>query len=706
MRVLPISAGTGVISPSGLKNQNIRNDVQNNNFSNVQNFSRMPLGNVYGIRISPSFTSKLQTFLNSKDEIRQGLKELGKDEMVLIMHGGSFPATPETDTGFGSPNSSGARELIDFMEGVFTGIQLGPGGKTKSSDSSPYTSTLFSSNPLFVDLEQLTTKKWGNILPKEVFNNVVENNSNKNKAETNYSYIYEAQDKALRVAYNKFLSSKSPVAAKLRREFEDYKNAEENSPWLDNDALYEALSKKHNMDYWPNWDDELDKRLMHFKDTPEGRQRIDETRALFGYEIDFYKFTQFLYSKQMSETKEYANSKGIKLIADKQVAFSDRDVWAYQDLFLDGWNLGCPPDNPYNPDDRGQTWGFPVVNPDKLFNKDGSLGEAGELLKKSITKIFKENDALRIDHYLGLVDPWVYPSGRDAKLSSGAGRLYSSPHTAGLSDFSIINDGNIDYNSYHRHGHHHTHPVSDFINPSSLSESQLEKYSLYIDKIVLDAIRDAIRNDKNNEGLSDYEIEKKARNAIIAEDLGAMTAPARIVMHKMGLNGIKVTQYMDGRNPDSPYIPTSFNNNGEGDYWYMAGSHDTPPVSVWAKRTVQNAHHDGYASGQIEYIANYLYRNTPEYDRMKEKMYQDPKFLMQSVYAMMLKSPARNIQVFFPDLFGDERIYNTPGTPSDQNWKVRAGNDFQKQYGTGLENNTAFDFIKSIETAKKSRQRD
>ena len=62
------------------------------------------------------------------------------------------------------------------------------------------------------------------------------------------------------------------------------------------------------------------------------------------------------------------------------MAFSDRDVWAYQNLFLKGWNLGCPPD--YFSED-GQDWGFPVVDPEKLFNPDGSLGEAGEKLKKS-----------------------------------------------------------------------------------------------------------------------------------------------------------------------------------------------------------------------------------------------------------------------------------------------------------------------------------
>ena len=60
------------------------------------------------------------------------------------------------------------------------------------------------------------------------------------------------------------------------------------------------------------------------------------------------------------------------MIADRQVAFSDRDNWAYKSLFLDGWCLGCPPD--YFSKD-GQAWGFSVVDPDKMFNDDGSLGK-------------------------------------------------------------------------------------------------------------------------------------------------------------------------------------------------------------------------------------------------------------------------------------------------------------------------------------------
>ena len=116
-----------------------------------------------------------------KKTVREALKVLGKDNFVLIMHGSSFPAKAGEDTGFGNMNSSASKAVLDYSEGLFDAIQLGPAGKTKSTDSSPYTATIFSGNPLFIDLKQLTTKEWFKLLSEETFNKVVENNPNKIK---------------------------------------------------------------------------------------------------------------------------------------------------------------------------------------------------------------------------------------------------------------------------------------------------------------------------------------------------------------------------------------------------------------------------------------------------------------------------------------------------------------------------------------------
>ena len=104
---------------------------------------------------------------NDTKVIKDALKVLGKDNFALIVHGSSFPACDGEDTGFGSFNSESGHALIDYASGIFNAIQLGPAGKTKASDSSPYCGTIFSGNPLFIDLKQLTTKEWGEILSLE-----------------------------------------------------------------------------------------------------------------------------------------------------------------------------------------------------------------------------------------------------------------------------------------------------------------------------------------------------------------------------------------------------------------------------------------------------------------------------------------------------------------------------------------------------------
>ena len=101
---------------------------------------------------------------DAKKTIRKALKVLGKKNLAFIMHNGSFPSANGQNTGFGSINTDGGKEFIEYASGLFDAIQLGPAGKTKSCDSSPYTGTIFSGNPLFIDLKELTTKSWGKIL--------------------------------------------------------------------------------------------------------------------------------------------------------------------------------------------------------------------------------------------------------------------------------------------------------------------------------------------------------------------------------------------------------------------------------------------------------------------------------------------------------------------------------------------------------------
>ena len=59
--------------------------------------------------------------------------------------------------------------------------------------------------------------------------------------------------------------------------------------------------------------------------------------------------------------------------------------------------------------------------------------------------MFKENPGgVRIDHIVGLIDPWVYKSGKKPMPSQGAGRLYSSPEHPELNKYAIIKEEDLD----------------------------------------------------------------------------------------------------------------------------------------------------------------------------------------------------------------------------------------------------------------------
>ena len=580
--------------------------------------------------------------------IKKALKALNKKNFALIMHGGSFPSAAGENTGFGTMNSNGGKEIIDFASGIFNAIQLGPAGKTKSCDASPYTGTIFSGNPLFIDLKQLTTPEWKSILSQETFEEIVAGNPNKDTNKTAYAYIYQKQAEALNEAWQNF---KANPDKKLLKEFQEYKIR--NDFWLDKDSLYEALSIEHGNDYWPLWDSETDKNLFNPKSIEEKMEfakRIDEISKKYEDDIEKYKFIQFVLNKQNEKTREYALENGIKMIADRQVAFSDRDTWAYQSLFLDGWMLGCPPD--YFSKD-GQAWGFPVMNPDTMYNADGSLGEGGMLMKQLYKKMFRENPGgVRIDHIVGLIDPWVYKAGKKPKIEEGAGRLYSSPEHPFLKQFAIAKLDDLDT----------TLEADKEKRVKTLTKAQIKAYGRLIEKIVIAAAEE--------EGLD--------KNAIVCEDLGTLTNPVAAVMKEYKLQGMRLTQFVVPEKPEHPYRCCNIEKN----VWAMVGTHDNEPIRMWAESMIHT--HEGYLHAKN--LAEDLFAECENKDDIIVRLTDDVDFLTETKLVEIFASKAENLQIFFTDFFQLCDVYNRPGTSGDQNWSLRLPDNYKDMTPINLAN--------------------
>lgn len=609
----------------------------------------------------------LENVLEYKKTIADALKALGKKNFALIAHANSFPSSKGEDTGFGTINSKASKELMKFVSGIFNAIQLGPSGKTKAIDSSPYTGTIFSDNPLFIDLYKLTTTGWHNILSEETFFEITQNNPNKDKSKTAYSYIFEEQTRALKEAFSNF---KKLDSKELGKRFNKFK--QDNKFWLEKDSLYEVLSIEHDNDYWPLWENKVDKNLFNTKNDTEKTQsqtRINELRKKYADELEFYAFCQFVIFEQNEKTKEFALTHDIKMIADRQVAFSDRDIWAYQSLFLDGWYLGCPPD--YFSKD-GQAWGFPVTDPEKLFNKDGSLGDAGILLKQLYSKMFTQNPGgVRIDHIVGLIDPWVYKKGLTPKAEHGAGRLFSSPEHPELSKYAIatLEDLNLDLESDKEY------------RVKKLSAGQIKQYGALIEKIIIASAKEA--------GLD--------KDAIVCEDLGTLTYPVESVLKHFDLQGMKLTQFVAPDMSEHPYRGKNITKRS----WAMVGTHDNKPLIKWARETVNTDDASLHAENLTEDLFKEL--DEPAKNNIKHKLRTDAEFLEFVKFVEIFASKSENIQIFFTDFFGIDETYNTPGTSGDKNWSLRIPNDFETFYAEQLENNRGLNLAKVLKTAIEAR---
>ena len=107
-----------------------------------------------------------------RNTIEKAYEAMGTTDRVVITHGSCFPAVGR-NTYIGSPYGRASKEYIKFLQLYgFNGNQLGPGGELEKTRTgikpSPYNSSAFAKNRLFIDLEPLTKDAYGNILTKKL----------------------------------------------------------------------------------------------------------------------------------------------------------------------------------------------------------------------------------------------------------------------------------------------------------------------------------------------------------------------------------------------------------------------------------------------------------------------------------------------------------------------------------------------------------
>jgi 4-alpha-glucanotransferase len=175
----------------------------------------------------------------------------------------------------------------------------------------------------------------------------------------------------------------------------------ENEHWLSDYALFEVLSAAHNGAPWWTWSAPLRDR------EPAAMARVKhglagEWRRIAG--------EQFAFFGQWRRLREYARSRGVRLLGDLPfyVSPDSAETWTHRRQFqLDEQGrpvvvAGVPPDYFSL---TGQLWGNPLYDWQAMRCDDFAYWRAR--VREQLDRV----DLLRIDHFRALAAHWAVPAG-------------------------------------------------------------------------------------------------------------------------------------------------------------------------------------------------------------------------------------------------------------------------------------------------------
>lgn len=298
----------------------------------------------------------------------------------ILLHITSLPS----DEGVGTLGKN-AFDFIDFLvetkQKLWQILPLGPVG----AGNSPYQCfSAFAGNPLLIDLHFLVEE---GLLISADFENIPRFFKRKVEFEKVGKWKSNLFEKAFSNFRHKRFSS-------FQNEYQHF--LKEHSWWLNDYALFMAAKDYFGPVSWHKWDEDFKLRKLNALNRFE--EKLSE-------EVAYHKFIQFLFFRQWFRLKEYANSKGVKIIGDVPLYVSGEssDVWANTDIFLLDKNKkpievgGVPPD--YF-SETGQLWGNPVFDWPRLKERDYDWWMARLHFNLNFFNL------VRIDHFRGLESYW------------------------------------------------------------------------------------------------------------------------------------------------------------------------------------------------------------------------------------------------------------------------------------------------------------
>lgn len=309
----------------------------------------------------------------------------------ILLHPTSFPGR----YGIGDLGDAAYR-FVDFLEETGQTLwQVMPLGPTGYGDS-PYASfSAFAGNPLLISPDILAAEGY---LTEEDLTEIPD-------------FPADHVDFGPVIDYKKSLLARSfeHFKEKFTDEVEAGFNAfrQENKNWLDDYALFMALKDHHGGAVWNTWDEPI---ATH---TP---QAVVEWREKLANEVRYYSYLQYMFYRQWSALRHYANERHVQVIGDIPifVAYDSADVWSHPDLFyLDeksnpAFVAGVPPD--YF-SETGQLWGNP------LYKWEAIAATNYQWWVDRFRQTLALVDIVRIDHFRGFESFWAVPAGEETAIN-------------------------------------------------------------------------------------------------------------------------------------------------------------------------------------------------------------------------------------------------------------------------------------------------
>lgn len=584
--------------------------------------------------------------------VENGFKAAGVDQRIAITHGSVFPAV-ERDSFIGSPYGEGAKEYIKFLKlHGFNGNQLGPNGALYEGENSPYNSSALNENPLFIDLQLLTTPEYGKILSKKTYENITEAVKITDK---NYTFTDQIEAKltyyvGLSESYKNFkinLSKGQPEAIKLNKEFDKFK--ETKGKQTEEEGIYRVLATIYKDEDYNKWPNKLDKNLITEirNENPDAEKRYNQLTKKYNKAIEQYQFEQFLVTKQIKENKEFRKDLGFTYFSDLLIGCSKMDAWRYKEAFMDGYAMGSFEHDSNTPH---QTWEVPVLNPRMLFIGEKGLNIGGKFLKEKLDHALENCENMRIDHALGLIDPFVYEK-KTVKYDENGKQIKSEVHGNFMSQITDEEGNKLD----------------DYYN-----------YPRILTRLVLKEIE----KKKNIEGKPLNKTDVVWENICCEPDMFKKIYHEEQKLPKLiQLDGNKGTGADDAK-----------------ENWFLIGSHDSIPVMNMFKAS----HARGHEAWAPEHLGGYLFQD-PAKKEEKEQFMKEISDIVDGVEktgSELEKADKARIKAKFAELFTKEKIqvsfadilgindknvvYNKGGQSNKVFWRERISSDFIDKYYENL----------------------